>query len=77
MIGNTARMGAARPTVFVSYSREELNWCERVQAHLQALVREGLIELWVDERMVPGDRIDGSIEQALARSRIVVLRRSG
>lgn len=72
-MGDDENVSPGRATVFISYSREERNWCERIRKHLQPLVDEGLIELWADDRMEPGDTIDDEIARALERSKMAML----
>lgn len=48
-------------SVFMSYSHADEAMRDRLEAHLAVLKREGVIETWHDRRIVPGDRLDGSI----------------
>jgi hypothetical protein len=44
-----------RKKVFVSYSHRDSEWLERLQVHLRPLERRGLVELWNDKKIRPGD----------------------
>lgn len=52
--------------VFISYSRADQEWLERLRTHLSPLVHEGLIDVWDDTRIVAGTRWREQLEQALA-----------
>src|SRR4051812_29427250 len=59
-----------RYDVFISYKSEYKPWVETLARNLEA---QGLT-VWLDDwRRVPGDRVDLTIEQALARARNGVL----
>ena len=61
-----------RPTeplrVFVSYASEDDEHRIRFQAALRQLEKEGLVDLWADRKILPGedwaDRIDEELETA-------------
>lgn len=73
-IGDTAGMGAARPTVFVCYSWDDRFICEHVRARLAPLADERLIDVWRDsEDIRSGDRLHETIAAAIDRSAIAVL----
>ncbi len=74
MIGDTARMGAARPTVFVCYSSSDRNWCDRVCNQLATLASDAGVEVWCDQKnMRAGDKLHDEITAAIDRSEIAVL----
>jgi hypothetical protein len=64
---------AARNLVFVSYSHRDAVWLERLKTHLKPLERQGLIEVWDDQRIGAGERWRDEIRSALARARVAVL----
>src|SRR5215211_6809015 len=39
-------VGFEMKRVFISYSRQDQVWVDRLRAHLEPLERQGLIELW-------------------------------
>ncbi|MCP4614359.1 MAG: toll/interleukin-1 receptor domain-containing protein, partial [Planctomycetes bacterium] len=63
----------ARPTVFISYSHKDENEKEKLLTHLGVLQSEGLIELWSDEKIVPGADWEAEINQAIARAKVAIL----
>ncbi|WP_437954810.1 toll/interleukin-1 receptor domain-containing protein [Sorangium sp. So ce119] len=64
---------AARRRVVVSYSHEDAEWLERLQLHLLPLARRGVLDLWDDTRMRPGDVWRTEVAHALARAHTAVL----
>jgi hypothetical protein len=68
-------MGTAeqRTQVFVSYSRKDATYLERVQVFLTPLVRAEQIKLWVDTDLRPGDKWKAEIETALSAAKVAIL----
>lgn len=64
---------AARTRVFVSYSHRDRVWLERLNVHLRPLVGNGLIDLWDDTRIDPGERWRSRIAAALRCARVAIL----
>lgn len=62
-----------RNKVFVSYSHRDSKWLERLEVFLKPLERGGLVLLWDDTRIAPGQPWRVAIRTALATSRIAVL----
>ena len=58
--------------MFISYSRDT-EWLERLQVHLRALEREGLIDRWDETRIQSGQKWDSEIRDALATARVAIL----
>ena len=61
-----------RDQVFISYSRKDKDWLERLQTMLVPLIRAG-IKVWADPEIKPGEEWKKAIEQALARTKVAVL----
>src|ERR1051326_6440899 len=59
--------------VFISYSHQDKDCLERLQAHLRPSVRAGSIPLWTDRSLKPGDRWKEVIEQALTTTQVAIL----
>jgi hypothetical protein len=59
--------------VFVSYSRKDKEWLDRLKANLKPLVRKGALNVWDDTRIRAGEEWRAEIDQALARATVVVL----
>lgn len=60
-------------SVFVSYSHKDEELQNQLQIHLTMLKREGVIDVWHDRRVVPGDEIDPTIGEALEDAQVVLL----
>ena len=62
-----------RTKVFISYSHEDSEWLRQLQTHLKPLEREGIIDLWDDTRIIPGQKWNKEIQDALDATRVAVL----
>ncbi|HZF49807.1 MAG TPA: toll/interleukin-1 receptor domain-containing protein [Polyangiaceae bacterium] len=62
-----------KPTVFISYSRADKEWKERLVKHLGVLKRQGLLDIWDDSRIAAGESWKQEIEKAIDRASVVVL----
>src|SRR4051794_5980718 len=60
-------------TVFISYAHTDEELKDQLLLHLAALRREGLIGVWHDRMLVPGEHLDSAIETQLAASDLVIL----
>src|SRR3954464_13547110 len=63
---------STRTKVFISYSHKDQEWLERLQTHLQPLIREGL-DCWDDTHIRPGDDWKQEIQNALDTAQVLVL----
>ncbi len=63
-----------RPSrVFISYSRRDKDYLDRLQDHLKPHVRAGGVFLWTDGSLQPVDRWKEVIERALETAQIAIL----
>ena len=59
--------------IFISYSHRDEKLRQRLETHLYALKREGLIEAWQDRRIAAGQDWAGVISENLEGSQIILL----
>lgn len=59
--------------IFIGYAPEDKNMLRTLKAHLRSLVRAGLIELWDDQDVVPGEEKREEIARHLSEARIILL----
>lgn len=65
---------ARRPArMFVSYSHKDERHRETLESHLKVLSRAGLLDVWHDRRIDPGDDWRGEIDATLEEADVVVL----
>jgi hypothetical protein len=62
-----------RTKLFISYSHRDRDWLERLQVHLQPLVRSSTLDVWDDTRIQAGSGWNNEIVRALAEAKIAVL----
>lgn len=66
-------MKTQRQRVFVSYSRRDSEWLDRLRVHLKPLERADLVELWDDTRIEPGRIWHEDIKKVLDTARVAIL----
>jgi TIR domain len=66
-------LSAASSTIFVSYSRENKEWLDRIKKMLALQIRRGALDFWDDSRIPPGAPWEEAIEKALAVAKVAVL----
>jgi hypothetical protein len=54
-------------SLFISYSHQDSEWLDRLRQNLSVLEQQGLIDVWDDGELKPGEKWAPQIEQALAR----------
>ena len=59
--------------VFVSYSHNDEMLRDQLEVQLAMLMRQGLVDVWHDRRLLPGDRLDWTIDKELDRADIILL----
>jgi hypothetical protein len=62
-----------RDQVFISYSRKDKKWLERLETHLKPRIRNKKVDVWNDKRIRVGDEWRKEIDEALARAKVAVL----
>jgi TIR domain/prokaryotic YEATS domain len=55
-------------SVFISYARRDGRLAERLQNHLAALRREGVVQDWLDRRITPGENWEKAISDQLEKA---------
>ena len=61
------------PTVFISYSKADKIWLDRLRPQLGVLEKQGRITIWDDGRIDAGGKWFDEIQQAMARSKVAVI----
>lgn len=64
---------SGRTKVFISYSRKDQKWLERLQVHLKPLERAGVIDRWDDTKIKAGANWKEEISDALNFARVAIL----
>ncbi len=59
--------------LFLSYSHQDEDLRKELEKHLAALRRDGVIDIWQDRRIGPGDEFDREISNQLKSADIVLL----
>lgn len=58
--------------LFISYAREDRGWVDKLERHLAALQRRGLIDSWDDSRIQPGTNWNDSIMTEMQKADIFI-----
>jgi TIR domain len=64
---------ATRPKVFISYSRKDERWKEKILNHLKVAAREDGFDIWDDRRIQAGADWRAEIECAIGEAGVAVL----
>ncbi len=59
--------------IFFSYSHQDEGLRNELEKHLSVLRRQGVIDIWSDHRIGPGEEISGEIDQHLESADIILL----
>jgi hypothetical protein len=62
-----------RTTIFVSYCHRNRRWVQRLRVHLTPYDRLGVLDLWDDTRIAPGDQWRSEIRGAIDRAAASIL----
>lgn len=66
-------MSTGERHVFVSYSHADAAWVDRLRVHVRPLVRRGMLDVWDDSRIHPGQPWREEIAAALTRADVAIL----
>jgi TIR domain len=72
LVANTA-VKSAKNIAFVSYSRHDSKWLERLTVHLAPLQQNGQLSLWGDNFIRPGDHFLDKIKEVINSARLAIL----
>jgi hypothetical protein len=69
--GNMATAASPCP-VFISYSRADTKWLERLEISLHPMERAGKIRVWYDRKIEAGGDWESAIKHTLATAKIAI-----
>jgi hypothetical protein len=58
--------------IFISYSKSDYKYLQQLKNHLSALKREGVIDVWTDNELVPGAHWDAKIKDEISSADVVL-----
>ena len=59
--------------VFISYSRKDAKYKERLVTHLNVLEKQGLLDVWEDQRIAAGANWRAELDKALNEAHVAIL----
>lgn len=59
--------------IFISYAFEDLPYLQKLETHLAALKRQGIVQTWHAERVVPGEDWNAALKRYLENARVILL----
>jgi len=59
--------------IFISYSHKDEDLRDELEVHLAHLRNQGLVEIWQDRRLLPGDDFDRTIREEINTADIILL----
>lgn len=71
--GHTQVEAARASNIFVSYAHEDEMYRRQLDAHLSAFRRAGLVLIWHDRKIMPGDNLSQVIDSKIETADIVLL----
>ncbi|MEM6455167.1 MAG: TIR domain-containing protein [Acidobacteriota bacterium] len=61
-------------TVFISYSRLDMDWADRVETMFAPAVRDGAVSLFIDRTNIqPGDAWPSALDEAIEQARVAIV----
>jgi len=66
-------MPQVRDQVFISYSRSDKKWLDKLHAMLAPLLRADKLKIWDDTHILPGKLYYEEIREAIASAKVAVL----
>lgn len=64
---------ARKPKVFVSYAHDDTAFLRQMESTLNILKRNGVIDIWTDKEILPGQDFNKDINESLVNADIVLL----
>lgn len=74
IISNESKIGSLeRNLVFISYSRKDKRWLEKLKTYLKPFERDGTIKRWDDTEIEAGRKWKPEIENAIKSTKVAIL----
>lgn len=68
-----SKKAGSQAAAFISYSHRDERFRESLETHLAILRRNGVLSVWHDRKICPGDDLDAVIDSHLRTARLVLL----
>lgn len=69
----TTQPKTGRTNIFISYSHKDKQYMDRLSIHLKPLEKKGLLDVWVDTKILAGAKWKEEIRNALSRTQAAIL----
>ena len=66
-------MATGQPTIFISYAHEDVEWKDRLVKQLNVLEAEGILDVWDDSEIGPGQDWNAEIERRIQSADVAIL----